>query len=76
MSERLLCEREVLNKMTWPCRAFINLRIKRDGFPKPDRCYSSFGDQWRESDIDEWLGDPRVIAINDAGRDFDQRFGG
>lgn len=53
---KLLCERDVLNKLSWPSRSYINARIKSDGFPKPTLRMHGIGDQWREDLIDRWLG--------------------
>lgn len=56
MGESLLCERDVLNKMGWPSRKYLDARVKADRFPGPRRSSHSIGDQWLESDIDRWLG--------------------
>lgn len=50
----LLTERDVLVLMGWPCREFINARIRSDRFPRPALRYRGVGDQWRRSDIDAW----------------------
>lgn len=61
MLECLLCERDVLNKMGWPSREFINTRIRTDRFPRPAVRYRGIGDQWRESDVDAWImGKPKL----------------
>lgn len=56
MTTDLLTERQVLNKMDWPCRAYIDRRIKSAGFPKPHTRSHGIGDQWRLDHIDSWLG--------------------
>ena len=75
MAERLLCEREVLVKLDWPSRHFLERRIKGDGFPGPARRFPGLGDQWRESDVESWLGTPGAAQAADAGRKFDEMFG-
>ena len=45
--ERLLCERDVLVKLGWPSRDYINRRMRSDGFPRPNRRLHGIGDQWR-----------------------------
>ena len=54
-AERLLCERDVLNMLGWPSRKFLNIRMREDGFPKPCASYVAVGDQWRESEILQWV---------------------
>lgn len=63
MSERLLCERDVLVKTNWPSRSFIDRRMKSDGFPKPARRLPGIGDQWSEADVDTWItGKPKMTG--------------
>lgn len=56
MTETVLCERDVLNKLGWPSRRYVDARIRRDSFPRPRKHSHGIGDQWYESDIDRWLG--------------------
>lgn len=63
MTDRLLCEREVLVATGWPSRDYLNKRIRSHGFPRPSRRLPAIGDQWKESAIEEWIsGKPRPGA--------------
>jgi predicted DNA-binding transcriptional regulator AlpA len=68
----LLCERDVLNKLGWPSRSYLDKRIKTEAFPKPARRSHSIGDQWRLDHIDKWLGiEPRK---DDGAEGLKKRF--
>jgi hypothetical protein len=56
MSDRLRCERDVLNLTGWPSRKYLDGRIKHDGFPRPNRKLYAIGDQWLESAVRLHLG--------------------
>lgn len=56
MTDKLLCERDVLNMTGWPSRKFLDKRIKTDRFPRPAKRYVGVGDQWLESSVLEWMG--------------------
>lgn len=55
MSDKLLCEREVLVRMGWPSRHFLNARMRTDRFSQPCRSYRGIGDQWSDDQITNWL---------------------